>query len=128
MRASSYADLNKYNYLSGPKLRLKIFFIIVCFLHRSIFLLDDRITVLKAVDKNGSNISRLLGFLQFRKHCALMKLVNQLITGGRNETESIDSFKEDLTNSLNEAWMILEHDSGCPDELTSIISLLNTQK
>ena len=66
--------------------------------------------------------------MQFRKHCALMKLVNQLITGGRNETESIHSLKEDLTNSLNEAWMILEHDSGCPDELTSIISLLNTQK
>ena len=101
---------------------------IFCFLFRCIFLLDERITVLKAVDKNGSNISRLLGFMQFRKHCALMKLVNQLITGGRNETESIHSLKENLTNSLNEAWMILEHDSGCPDELTSIISLLNTQK
>ena len=90
-------------------------------------MLDDRIQLLKRVDINGPNNSRLLGFLQFRKHCSLMHKAKNLNLNNPLSTD-LNLLREDLVQTINQAWNILKHDAERPNELTELVTLLNIAK
>ena len=87
-------------------------------------MLEERIQLLKQVDINGPNNSRLLGFLQFRRHCLLMHKVKNLYASNPSNTD-LKLLREDLVESINQAWDILQNDAERPKELTELVALLN---
>ena len=89
-------------------------------------MLDDRIQLLKRVDINGPDHSRLLGFLQFRRHCLLMHKAKNLSSSCQSNSD-LKFLREDLINSINQAWNILQHDAERPKELTELVTLLNAK-
>ena len=90
--------------------------------------MDERILLLRQIDINGPTLSRLLGFLQFRKHCILMEKVNEIRCQKEISAHSMEELGQELFKSINEAWLILQNDASCPPELTNLITLINTSK
>ena len=90
-------------------------------------MLDDRIKLLKRVDIKGPNNSRLLGFLQFRKHCSLMHKAKNLNINNPPNTD-LNLLREELVESINQAWNILQNDAERPNELTELVTLLSNSK
>ena len=78
----------------------------------------------------GPTLSRLLGFLQFRRHCILMEKINAIRTQKENINNSqvLELLGKTLTESLSEAWTILQNDASCPPQLTELITLMHRLK
>ena len=85
-------------------------------------IIRERIMLLQRVDVSGPNYSRLLGFLQFRKHRVLLEVLSQANLHKHDKdtndnNQYIASLGKEVSESLHEAWMILKHDGSCPAQL-----------
>ena len=98
------------------------------FTEKRLKLIEDRILLLRQVDVEGPQLSRLLGFLQFRRHGILIEVVAMKLKQNSSKSKSLESLRDDLSASLNTAWTILQNDASCPTELTNLITLLNASK
>ena len=92
-------------------------------------LLRERIELLQRVDIVGPKLSRLFGFLQFRLHCILIEMANAFKSRVQNDelkqnSMALESMGMELSDSLHQAWTILQYDASCPPELKELRTLM----